>query len=542
MVKKIITSALPYVNNQPHLGNIIGCVLSGDIYSRFCKKNREDVVYICGTDEYGTAIEMAALAQNKKPLEICEENRQIHKNIYDWFDIKFDFFGHTTSSVHTENVQDFFNKIYQNKYFEECLINQFFCDTCEIFLADRYVVGTCKYCGFTDAKGDQYDGCGHTYKSLDLTDAKCTLCKSVPSIRETKHLFFDFNNFKDQLISLYETNKKYWSDNGKNITKSWLDQELTSRCMTRDLKNKWGVPVPLEGFESKVFYVWFDAVIGYYTFLKELVKDDYSKWLKEGELIQFMGKDNVFFHTIVFPSMIYATKDNYPVIKRLSVTEFLLFENQKFSKSRGHGIFGLDLVDNSLGNSCLWRYYLTKIRPEKCDSNFSFQHFTSTIDADLNNNIGNFCNRVLKYIKNKCGKKIQLDVLTDQDKNMKERVNKIYLKYIDNFSEIRLRDSLERVLEISKIGNEFVQQAVDNKDNMIHCFSVAFSIVNLIGQLLDPFIPVSSDKLLKMCNKEKEFYPEEFTIINEWEISEYIYPLFSRLDQETIDKLNNFKK
>ncbi|KAK6089906.1 hypothetical protein P3W45_001109 [Vairimorpha bombi] len=542
MAKKIITSALPYVNNQPHLGNIIGCVLSGDIYSRFCKKNEEEVVYICGTDEYGTAIEMAGFAQNKKLIQICEENRIIHKNIYDWFDIKFDFFGHTTSSVHTENVQDFFNKIYKNKYFEENLIGQFFCDTCQMFLADRYVVGTCKYCGFTDAKGDQCDSCGHTYKSLDLVDAKCTLCNSVPSIRDTKHLFFDFNNFKDQLTRLYETNGKYWSDNGKHITKSWLDQELLPRCMTRDLKNKWGVPVPLEGFEGKVFYVWFDAVIGYYTFLKELVKEDYSKWLKEGELIQFMGKDNVFFHTIVFPSMIYATKDEYPVVKRLSVTEFLLFENQKFSKSRGHGIFGLDLVDNSLGNSCLWRYYLTKIRPEKCDSNFSFQHFSNTIDADLNNNIGNFCNRVLKYIKNKCNRKIKLDITNEQDNIMKENVNKIFLNYLENFTEIRLRDALECVLEISKIGNEFVQQAVSNKDNMVHGFSVAFSIVNLIGQLLDPFIPVTSDKILKMCNTKKEFYPKEFVIIKEWEINEDVSPLFNRLDQEIIDRLNNFKK
>ncbi|WUR04757.1 methionine-tRNA ligase (MARS1) [Vairimorpha necatrix] len=564
--KKIITSALPYVNNQPHLGNIIGCVLSGDIYSRFCKKNNENSLYICGTDEYGTAIEMAAFAQNKTPLEICEENRLIHKKIYDWFNIEFDHFGHTTSNEHTKNVQHFFDKIYKNGFFTEQEIEQFFCEKCKIFLADRYVFGTCKYCKFPDAKGDQCDGCGHTYKSLDLIDAKCTLCKSTPNIKETRHLFFDFSNFKDQLEDLYNRNSQYWSDNGKHITKSWLDQELLPRCMTRDLKNKWGVPVPLEGFEKKVFYVWFDAVIGYFTFLKECVEkrnlnekiknfsisekkhqnyntnSTYEDWLKDGEIIQFMGKDNVFFHTIVFPSLIFATKLDYPVIKKLSVTEFLLFENEKFSKSRGHGIFGLDLINNDLGSSCLWRYYLSKIRPEKCDSNFSFEHFANVIDADLNNNIGNFCNRVLKFIKNKNKKIIKIDNLNTKDEEFIQEIDKLYKKYLQNFKNIKIRDALEKILEISKLGNEYVQVAVNDKENRRHGFQVAFSVVVLLGQILEPFVPVSSEKLLKMCNVKKEVFREEFGIIKEGEIGDEIVPLFNKLDEAILEKLKNFKK
>lgn len=541
MTKKIITSALPYVNNQPHLGNIIGCVLSGDIYTRFCKKNGEECVYICGTDEYGTAIEMTAFIQNKKPLEICEENRVIHEKIYNWFNIKFDYFGHTTTKEHIKNVQSFFNDIYKNGGFTEQTIEQHFCNKCELFLADRYIVGVCKFCNFEGAKGDQCDNCGHTYKTTDLICPKCAICGESPCIKNTNHLFFDFNLFREQLEDLYKKNSKYWSENGKKITKSWLNQELLQRCMTRDLKNLWGVPVPLDGYEKKVFYVWFDAVIGYFTFLKEHLQGNYEEWINDGELIQFMGKDNVFFHTIVFPSLIFGTKKKYPLLKQLSVTEFLLFENKKFSKSSNHGIFGLDLIDNSLGNSCLWRYYLTKIRPETCDTNFSFDHFTSVITSDLNNTIGNFCNRVLKFIKNKNNNKIYVTELIESDNNMIKKVNNQFLLYKTFFKDIKLKDALNCVLEISRIGNEYVQQVVSIKENMQRGFSIAFSIVKLLSQILEPFIPISAIKLQKMCQVKNERFCEEFSITMNWEISKKIEPLFSHLSPDIIERFNKFK-
>lgn len=540
--KKIITSALPYVNNQPHLGNIIGCVLSGDVYSRYCKKNNEEVVYLCGTDEYGTAIEIEALKKNKKPIEICNENRVIHKKIYDWFQIKFDHFGQTTTEAHKKRVQEMFKQIYENGYFQENKVEQYFCTQCETFLADRYVEGTCKFCGYVGARGDQCDGCGHTYKSTDLIDPKCTICGSVPVIKETNHLFFDFGAFKGQLEELFEKNSKYWSDNGKAITKSWLDQELLPRCMTRDLKNKWGVPVPLEGYESKVFYVWFDAVIGYFTFLEQCVGEDVDMWMKEGRLVQFMGKDNVFFHTIVFPSIIFATHQDLPLIERLSVTEFLLFENEKFSKSRGHGIFGMDLINDECGPSDLWRYYLLKIRPERIDSNFSFDHFLNTITADLNNNIGNFCNRVLKYLNNKCQRKINIRNETEKEEEFVKRVDKLYKEHLNLLSEIKIKDALEKILEISKCGNEYVQKIIDEKLDRPHGFSVAYSVVVLIGQIMEPFIPKASERLLKMCNCEFQKYSENFFLIKENTISENITPLFSKLDDETISKLTQFIK
>ncbi|EOB14811.1 methionyl-tRNA synthetase, cytoplasmic [Nosema bombycis CQ1] len=552
MVKKIITSALPYVNNQPHLGNIIGCVLSGDVYSRFCKKNKEDVVYLCGTDEYGTAIEIEALKKNKKPIEICEENRIIHKKIYDWFQIDFDYFGRTTTESHTFKVQEIFKKIYSNGFFTENQIEQHFCENCENFLADRYVEGICKNCGFKDARGDQCDKCGHTYKSTDLIDPRCAICNSIPIIKGTNHLFFNLDLFKNQLIELYNSKNQFWSENGSSITKSWLDKELLPRCMTRDLKNKWGVPVPLKGYESKVFYVWFDAVIGYFTFLEECLKEKecnnnndinntISSWFKDGQLIQFMGKDNVFFHTIIFPSLIFATNQDLPLIEKLSATEFLLFENKKFSKSRGHGIFGMDLVNNELGSSDIWRYYLIKIRPKKNDSNFSFKHFVDTIKSDLNNNIGNFCNRVLKFIKSKCNRRIHIEISEDEDSiKLKEEVNSLYLQHKAFLSGIKLRDSLNVILEISRLGNEYVQKIISDKKDKGNGFSVAFSVIALLGQLLEPFVPEASSKLLKMCNLESKFYPEEFDLIKEHEINEEIVPLFNPIDDEIIEKFSKF--
>ncbi|KAF9762104.1 putative methionine--tRNA ligase, cytoplasmic [Nosema granulosis] len=542
MSKKIITSALPYVNNQPHLGNIIGCVLSADVYSRYCKKNNEEAVFLCGTDEYGTAIEIEALKKNKKPIEICNENRIVHKKIYDWFEIKFDFFGQTTAAAHTRKVQEMFFKIYENGYFEEKTVEQYFCTKCETFLADRYVEGTCKYCGYVAARGDQCDGCGHTYKSTDLVDPQCTICRSIPVIKETTHLFFDFGVFKEQLEDLFKKNSKYWTDNGKAITRSWLDQELLSRCMTRDLKNKWGVPVPLKGYENKVFYVWFDAVIGYYTFLEQLVGEDIEDWMKEGRLVQFMGKDNVFFHTIVFPSMIFATHQKLPLIERLSVTEFLLFQNEKFSKSRGHGIFGMDLVDNSCGPSDIWRYYLLKIRPERVDSNFQIKHFSQTITADLNNNIGNFCNRVLKYINNKCQRTILVEEETERDIDFVRHVDKLYGQHLDLLSEIKIKDALEKILEISKAGNEYVQKIIDEKMDRKHGFSVVYSVVVLIGQVLEPFIPSASERLLQMCNVQSQKYEKNFVLIKNNTISENISPLFSKLDDRTLENLSAFNK
>ncbi|AFN84058.1 methionyl-tRNA synthetase [Encephalitozoon romaleae SJ-2008] len=542
MTKKFITSALPYVNNQPHLGNVIGSVLSGDVYSRYCKKKGETVVYICGTDEYGTAIEMEAISRGKTPQDVCEENRKLHKQVYDWFNIEFDYFGFTSLPAHTEVVQDLFMKMYNNGYFSEQEVEQLYCNTCVIFLADRYVVGKCKFCGDLRARGDQCDACGHTYNSLELVSPECSICGTTPIVKSTTHLFFDLEAFKPRLEKLYKTNGHLWSQNAQNIFNQWISMEFFPRCMTRDLKFNWGVPVPLKKFEGKVFYVWFDAPIGYLTFLKDLVGKDFEEWRKESELVQFMGKDNVSFHTIIFPAMLYATGEEYPMIKRLSATEYLMFENQKFSKSRKHGIFGLDLVNGNLGKSCVWRYYLLKIRPESTkDSNFTFHDFQQSVTADLINNLGNLVNRVLKYIGSKCNSKVSLLELNDNDKKCIEEVNELYRKYLRKMEEIKLREGLQVVMDISRRGNEYIQEGIRNEDRKSHFFCLGFSIIGLLGTLLHPFMPLTSSEILKMCNLEETRLPDQMNIIDGHTIGNNIYPVFKNFTDEQLEEMRKYE-
>lgn len=542
-MKKFITSALPYVNNQPHLGNVVGCVLSGDVYNRYCRKRGYESVYICGTDEYGTAIEMEAISQNRTPPEICEENREVHRRVYDWFEICFDRFGFTSSATHTQMVQDLFTRMYKNGYFSEEEVEQFYCEKCSLFLADRYVVGECKFCGDPHARGDQCDSCGHTYKPLDLISPCCSICKCTPVVRSTVHLFFKLGEFKSRLEQLYRENGDLWSQNAQNIFNQWIHMDLYPRCMTRDLKYRWGVPVPLERFGEKVFYVWFDAPIGYLTFLRELVGDRFREWCEDSELIQFMGKDNVSFHTIIFPAMVAATGERLPLVRRLSATEYLQFENRKFSKSKRHGIFGLDLVDGRLGTPCIWRYYLLKIRPETRDANFSFSDFQQSVTADLINNLGNFVNRVLKYIRSRCRSKVVLQQLSDNDRDFVSAMNDVCKRYIRSMEEIKLRDGLQTVLEISRIGNEYIQEGMqEDVGRRSQRFSLGFSAVGLIGSLLHPFLPSASSKILEMCNIREDNIPDTVRIFDTHTIGDKVYPLFSHFSPEQVKEMRRYSQ
>lgn len=539
--RKFVTSALPYVNNQPHLGNIIGSVLSSDVYVRYCRKRGQNAVHICGTDDYGTAIEMEAISQKKTPPEICVENSEMHKRVYEWFNIHFDYFGHTSLPSHTHFVQDLFLKMYHNGHFNEQEVEQFYCEACELFLADRYVVGECKFCGDRQARGDQCDVCGHTYNSLELLLPHCSICGSTPVVKSSTHLFFDLETFKPHLLKLYEDNGELWSRNARNIFKQWICMDLHPRCMTRSLRFDWGVPVPLERFRDKVFYVWFDAPMGYLTFLKELVGDEFEDWCRDSELVQFMGKDNVSFHTIMFPAMLIASGDRLPLVRRLSVTEYLQFENKKFSKSRKHGIFGSDLIDGKLGESCIWRYYLLKIRPETRDANFLFSDFQQSVTADLVNNLGNFINRVLKYISCKCSSKIMLLQLNDRDNNFLSAIDGLYRKYLQSLDDIKLRDGLQTVLEMSRVGNEYIQDGIQNNaGRRDHCFSLGFSLVAFIGALLHPFIPSTSSKVLKMCNLNETRFPNSMEIIQVHVISNDISPLFNRFTPAQVEEMKKY--
>lgn len=305
----LITSALPYVNNVPHLGNIIGCVLSADIFARYSRLAGYNTLYICGTDEYGTATETKALAENLTPQQICDKYFEIHNGIYRWFGIGFDYFGRTSAPEQTEIVQQFFKDVNANGFTDVETVDQLLCQKCDRFLADRFVEGTCPHpeCGYEDARGDQCDGCGKLVNAIELIRPRCKQCNTAPIIRDSKQFFFNLPKIESKLRTWFDGVAQNWTNNARIITKSWLKEGLRPRCITRDLK--WGIPVPYPGFEKKVFYVWFDAVLGYISITSKYTKDWQQWWQPKSndvkiDLFQFMAKDNVPFHSVIFPAML----------------------------------------------------------------------------------------------------------------------------------------------------------------------------------------------------------------------------------------------
>lgn len=503
--KILITSALPYVNNIPHLGNIIGSVLSADVFAKYCRIAGYETMFVCGTDEYGTTTVTKAKQEGLSPREICDKYHKIHKEIYDWFHIDFDSFGRTSDSEQTQIVQAIFRRLYENGYITEELQTQPYCEKCQMFLPDRYIEGICPHCGYEMARGDQCENCGKLLDPSDLKNPRCSTCGSTPVFKETKHLFLDLEKLKPQLENWIAKESVNWSNNAVKVTQGWLEQGLKKRCITRDLS--WGVPVPLEGFENKVFYVWFDAPIGYISITAHNCRE-WEKWWKDSEnvkLYQFMGKDNIPFHTVLFPASLLGTGENWTKLSVLSSTEYLNYEDLKFSKSRGTGIFGDQAKDSGI-ESDLYRYYLMRIRPEKNDTQFFWNDFMEKANGEIIANYGNLVNRVLQFISKFFDAQVP-DVKKGagsvfEATNFDEKIQ-IILK---DFETVELKKALIDILDLCSGGNKFFQ---DNepwrliKENKEKCAAVIgglFGFVRDISILLYPYIPAAVEKYFKSIN------------------------------------------
>ncbi|WPT16859.1 Methionine--tRNA ligase, cytoplasmic [Picochlorum sp. SENEW3] len=520
----LITSALPYVNNVPHLGNIIGCVLSADVYARFCRARGYNCIYVCGTDEYGTATETKAIEEGLSCQELCDKYNAIHKEIYDWFDIKFDKFGRTPTRYQTEIAQETFNQLRENGYLEEKTVEQLYSEPLQKFLADRYVTGTCPKCLYEDARGDQCDSCGSLLNPTELKNPKCAMSGSKPVLKSTRHVFLDLPRLSEDLQAYIDRSSKEggWSSNCMHVTKAWLDQGLKSRCITRDLK--WGTPVPLDGFRDKVFYVWFDAPIGYVSITATYCGDKWKAWwmpneyfmdgesVPDVELVQFMGKDNVPFHTIIFPACQIGSQKPWTMMNSISVTEYLNYEDGKFSKSRGIGVFGNDAKETGIPVE-VWRYYLLSMRPESQDSVFQWDDFAAKSNAELNDNLGNFINRTLKFIY----ARFDATVPGTANGNMDESVNKVLRDYGEKISEYvasyiqaleskKMKSALQSAMMISKSGNLFFQETEiwkvvkENRDTAAAYISTCFGTSAVLASLLEPFMPSLTAKILDQMN------------------------------------------
>eukprot|EP01132_Coremiostelium_polycephalum_P008020 gene8020-9865_t len=539
----LITSALPYVNNVPHLGNLIGCVLSADVYARYCRLKGYNAIYICGTDEYGTATETKALKEGVTPKQICDKYFEIHKQIYEWFNISFDKFGRTSTDYQTEIAQDIFLKLHKNGYTLNEDIEQLYCDTCKMFLADRFVEGTCPLCQYEDARGDQCDKCTKLLNPTDLIKPRCSVCTHAPQVKTTRHVFLDLPQLHSKLNDFVaeKSVEGKWSENSTQITNHWLKGELKPRCITRDLK--WGTPVPLEEFSNKVFYVWFDAPIGYLSITKDYTSE-WEQWWKNSKdvkLIQFMGKDNVPFHTVIFPASLIGSEDPYTLLHHISTTEFLNYETGKFSKSRNTGVFGDGAKDTGIPSE-IWRFYLLINRPEQSDSVFSWDDFNSK-NLELLNNFGNLVNRVLKIINSTFGGVIPKHELIESDNEFIAQINTHLVQYFERLENINLKEGLKIAMAISKLGNAYMQdnKPWDQTDNL-RCGTILVVLVNtikLLATIFEPYVPTLSDKIHKQLNVEPTKYSEkfEFLIKEGHTISKEIVPLIKKIEDEHLKKL-----
>src|SRR5512136_216585 len=399
MERRLITAALPYVNNIPHLGNIIQD-LSGDAFARYCRLAGYETLYVCGTDEYGTATETKALEEGVTPRELCDRYHAVHADVYRWFDISFDKFGRTSVPVHTEITQHIFLKLHENGFIVERTMQQPYCEHCGRFLADRYVLGTCPHCRYPDARGDQCENCGKLLDPAELVEPRCSVCGARPVIRETRHLFIDLVKILPKLRNWIEgaAEKGFWARNAVQMTYAWMRDGLKERAITRDLK--WGIPVPLDGYRDKVFYVWFDAPIGYISITAEHT-EDWRRWWKapkDVKLFQFVGKDNIPFHTVIFPTSLLGTGEDWTTLHHMSSTEYLNYEGGKFSKSRGVGVFGTDARETAIPVD-VWRFYIFYNRPERSDFDFTWKDFQEKANAELIGNLANLVNRTLQFVQ-----------------------------------------------------------------------------------------------------------------------------------------------
>ncbi|KAG6574842.1 Methionine--tRNA ligase, cytoplasmic, partial [Cucurbita argyrosperma subsp. sororia] len=460
----LITSALPYVNNVPHLGNIIGCVLSADVFARYCRLRGYNAIYICGTDEYGTATETKAMEEKCSPKEICDKYHKIHKEVYDWFGISFDEFGRTSSSQQTEVCQEIFGKLLENNWLSENTMLQLYCDTCERFLADRLVEGICPTpgCEYDSARGDQCEKCGKLLNPTELKDPRCKVCQTSPRIRDTNHMFLELPLLRDKLEEYINKMSVAgsWSQNAIQATQAWLKEGLKPRCITRDLK--WGVPVPLERFKDKVFYVWFDAPIGYVS-ITSCYTNEWEKWWKNPEnveLFQFMGKDNVPFHTVE-----------------------------------------------------VWRYYLLANRPEVSDTLFTWADLQAKLNGELLNNLGNFIHRVLSFIAKPLGQGYG-SIIPDAPNadshgltlGLAEKVGKYVDQYVESMEKVKLKQGLKAAMAISSEGNTYLQTSQfwnlykADKPSCNIVMRTSTGLVHLLACLLEPFMPSFSDEVFRQLD------------------------------------------
>lgn len=508
MSKILITSALPYVNGVPHLGHLVGCLLPSDVYARYMRMMGHEVLYVCGTDEHGTPSEVGAAKEGMDVADYCLKYHNRHKEAYDAFNLSFDYFGRTSSEQNREITYHIFEQLDKNGLIEEESIKQIFSIDDNRFLPDRYVTGTCPHCGYDKARGDQCENCTKVLDPTELINPRSTISGSTNlEVRETKHLFLNLPKLEKQLAEWVKSKEPFWPDVAYSIAQKWLKEGLRPRCITRDLK--WGFPVPKKGFEDKVFYVWFDAPIGYLGITKQWADEKPGErnwkdwWLdaKDVYYVQFMGKDNVPFHSISFPATLLGTGENWTKVDYLKGMSYLTFEGGKFSKSEQRGVFAEDAVKEFPAD--YWRYWLISNAPEASDSSFTFDLFAGVVNKDLNGVLGNFVSRVMKMTASKIGAEVPAggEMTEVEEKliaDLQEKADNYY-KYMEG---LEFKKAMNELRAIWVDGNNYISVTepwtVIKTDpaRAAAILRVCLNLIRIYALLSAPVMPETSAKIL----------------------------------------------
>ncbi|MDA8886191.1 methionine--tRNA ligase [Bacteroidia bacterium] len=499
--RHLITCALPYANGPIHIGHIAGCFLPSDIYNRFLRMQGKDVLFVCGSDEHGVPITLKAKKEGKTPQGVVDENHAVISKALKDFDIRFDTFSRTTNQLHHETAQDFFKNLYDKGVFIEEVSEQFYDEEAGEFLADKYIVGTCPSCGNQEATANPCEKCNRNNTPQDLINPRSALTDSKPILKETKNWYLPLDKIQEDFLNDWvDTKKSDWKPSVYGQCNSWLKEGLKPRAMTRDLN--WGVDVPIKDAEGKVMYVWFDAPIGYITATKEAAGEDWEKWWtdSETELTHFLGKDNIVFHTIIFPAMLQEHGD-FILPTNMPANEFLNLEGEKISTSKNHAIWLHEYLEDFPGKTDELRYTLTSILPETKDADFTWKDYQAKVNNELVAILGNFVNRVI-VLSNKYYDGIV--PVGSLQLNSTETLNKIESS-LQSFNQ---RQGLENYMEIARSGNKYLQETEPwklikyeaNAQAVADCLYTCIQIVKEIGEYAQIFLPETSKKLLNLLN------------------------------------------
>ena len=555
--RKMITAALPYANGPVHIGHLAGVYIPADVYARFQRNTGQEVAFICGSDEHGIPITIRAKKEGITPQDVVDKYHEIIKKSFADLGISFDEYSRTTSQKHYEVSQEFFLNLYNKGKFEEEISEQFFDEQAGEFLADRYIVGTCPKCSNENAYGDQCEKCGSTLSPTELINPKSMLSGNTPILKETKNWYLPLNEYENFLNEwIIKGHQDDWKPNVYGQVKSWLNDGLKPRAMTRDLN--WGVPVPLPNAEGKVLYVWFDAPIGYISFTQEWAEKNGKNWKdfwqnEETDLIHFIGKDNIVFHCIIFPSMMKAHGD-YIMPKNVPAFEFLNLENDKISTSRNWAVWAHEYVEDFPDQQDALRYALLSSAPETKDNNFTWKDFQTKNNSELVGIFGNFINRVTvltqKYYN---GIIPQPNEFEQVDKDLYHEMQQIPEKIGKNLDEFRFRDALTEMMNLARLGNKYLADEEpwkvikDNPERVKTQMFCALQVAGALAYLCEPFLPFTSQKMKSGLNLGNKNWYEVLNTppiptghqINEMPL------LFSKIEDDVIEaqikKLENTK-